>query len=190
MRRQGAQAVGPGIGRELRTLSGHSGSVNGVAVSGDEWLAFSASSDKSLKVWDLETGRELRTIAGHSDSVNGVAVSGDRRHAVSISSDNTLRLWDPKSGRELRTLPRHSDSVEGVAVSGDGSRAVSASHDGTPQVLDLETGGLLANFICDAAALSLPVAQSLPAMRRAGSTSSRSNVKRIAGRKDQRTFRS
>ncbi len=37
-------------------------------MSGDGRLAVSASEDKTLKVWDVESGRELRTLAGHSDA--------------------------------------------------------------------------------------------------------------------------
>ena len=43
-------------GRELRTLEGHSDSVNGVAVTPDGKRAVSASWDNTLKVWDLESG--------------------------------------------------------------------------------------------------------------------------------------
>jgi WD40 repeat protein len=56
-------------GRELRTLIGHTGPVYGVAMSGDGRLAVSASSDKTLKVWDVASGRELRTLAGHTGAV-------------------------------------------------------------------------------------------------------------------------
>ena len=79
-------------------------SVNGVALSGDGRLAVSASGDKTLKVWEVESGRELRTLAGHTDLVNGVALSGDGRLAVSASGDQTLKVWEVESGRELRTL--------------------------------------------------------------------------------------
>ncbi len=60
-----AEGVGCGTGRELPTLQGHSGAVNGVALSGDGRRAVSASDDKTLKVWDVESGRELRTLTGH-----------------------------------------------------------------------------------------------------------------------------
>jgi Sec-independent protein secretion pathway component TatC len=70
----------------------------------DGRLAVSASHDKTLKVWDLETGRELRTLSGHSGEVWGVAVSGDGRRAVSASSDRTLRVWDLETGAEVATF--------------------------------------------------------------------------------------
>ena len=40
-------------GAVLRTLEGHTSSVNAVAVTPDDQRAVSASWDKTLKVWDL-----------------------------------------------------------------------------------------------------------------------------------------
>jgi hypothetical protein len=131
----------PGTGL-ARTLEGHS-AWHGVAVTPDGQRAVSASWDRTLKVWDLETGRALRTLEGHSDSVSGVAVTPDGKWAVSASWDNTLQVWDLETGRALRTLEGHSDSVRGVAVTPDGKRAVSASEDNTLKVWDLETGRAL-----------------------------------------------
>ena len=53
----------------IRTLEATRIDVRGVAVSGDGRRAVSASADKTLKVWDVESGRELRTLEGHSDCV-------------------------------------------------------------------------------------------------------------------------
>ena len=50
----------------IRTLQGHTGWVNGVAVTPDGRQAISASEDKTLKVWDLASGAEVRTLAGHT----------------------------------------------------------------------------------------------------------------------------
>ena len=127
-------------GNLLRTLQGHSGLVIGVAVTPDGRRVVSASSDKTLKVWDLESGQELQTLQGHSNSVEAVAVTPDGRRAVSASDDTTLKVWDLENGQELGTLQGHSRFVRGVAVTPDGRRVVSASSDKTLKVWDLESG--------------------------------------------------
>jgi WD40 repeat protein len=58
----------------------------------------SASLDRTLKVWELETGRELLTLAGHTSRVNAVAVTSDGRRAVSASDDQTLKVWELETG--------------------------------------------------------------------------------------------
>jgi hypothetical protein len=99
-----APALDPPGTALLRTLSGHSWGLSGVAVSGDGRRAVSASDDSTLKVWDLETGRELRTLAGHSGPVLGVALTEDGRRAVSASSDKTLKVWNQERGTLVTTF--------------------------------------------------------------------------------------
>ena len=124
----------------VRTLAGHTDWVNAVALTPDGRLAVSASSDNTLKVWDVASGRELRTLAGHTDWVNAVALTPDGRLAVSASGDNTLKVWDVASGRELRTLAGHTGGVDAVALTPDGRLAVSASRDKTLKVWDVASG--------------------------------------------------
>jgi len=50
-----------GSGRELRTLTGHAGSVL-AAVTQDGQRAVSASWDDTVKLWNLETGKVLATF--------------------------------------------------------------------------------------------------------------------------------
>jgi WD40 repeat protein len=49
-------------GREVRTLSGHSGGVRAVAVTPDGQRAISTCWDNTLKIWELEKGGELATF--------------------------------------------------------------------------------------------------------------------------------
>jgi NB-ARC domain/WD domain, G-beta repeat/Trypsin-like peptidase domain len=83
----------------IRTLEGHSTSVIDCAVSPDGQLIVSASSDRTLKVWDALTGQLLRTLEGHSDSVSGCAFSPGGQLIVSASYDSTLKVWDAESGK-------------------------------------------------------------------------------------------
>jgi WD40 repeat protein len=130
------QAGGP----LLRVLEGHSLGVNSVAVL-DTSRVVSASSDKTLRVWDVETGETLQTLEGHSAEVNSVSIL-DASRVVSASDDKTLRVWDVETGETLQKLEGHSGCVRSVAVL-DGSRVVSASDDQTLRVWDVETGATL-----------------------------------------------
>jgi WD40 repeat protein len=78
--------------------------------------AVSASEDRTLRVWELESGRELLTLKGHAGWVQAVAVTPDGRRAVSGCADGTLKVWELESGRELRTLQGHARWVYAVAV--------------------------------------------------------------------------
>lgn len=49
-------------GPEIYTLSDHKGAINSVAIFSDGKKAISASSDHTLKVWDLEKGMEIHTL--------------------------------------------------------------------------------------------------------------------------------
>jgi hypothetical protein len=128
----------PGTGLRL-TIYGQVG-FSAVAVTPDSQRAVSASDDRTLKVWELESGHERRTLSGHTGRVNAVAVTPDGRRAVSASSDRTLKVWELESGRELQTLSGHTRGVSTVAVTAGGRRAVSASDDRTLMVWELESG--------------------------------------------------
>jgi WD40 repeat protein len=127
-------------GALIRTLTGHSGSVNAVAVTGDGKI-ISGSADKTVKVWDIHSGNLLHTLTGHSDPVNAVAVTGDGK-VISGSWDETVKVWDIHSGNLLHTLTNHGDFVLAVAVTGDG-KVISGSRDKTVKVWNIHSGNLL-----------------------------------------------
>jgi WD40 repeat protein len=134
--------ISPG-GALLRILTGHEGGVTSVAVTPDGHNALSASEDRTLRLWDLDTGLELRCFTGHESRVNSVVVLPDGHRALSASEDQTLRLWDLDTGLELRILEGHRSAVNGVAVTSDGRHALSASDDQTLRLWGLDTGSEL-----------------------------------------------
>lgn len=124
----------------VRDLVGHASSVVACEVLPDGRRMVSASSDQTLKVWDLETGKTVATLTGHAGVVSACAVTPDGRRVVSASYDQTLKVWDLETGRAVATLTGHTGIVSACAVTPDSRRVISASYDQTLKVWDLETG--------------------------------------------------
>jgi WD40 repeat protein len=124
----------------IRTLSGHTESLSGCAISPRGDYIVSASRDHTLKVWDSRTGKERHTLRGHSGRVYGCAINPLAETIVSASGDQTLKVWDARTGEERRTLSGHTGGVRGCAISPSGDTIVSASDDSTLKVWDARTG--------------------------------------------------
>ena len=110
----------------LQTLEGHSDSVNSVAFSGDSRQLASASSDKTIKLWDTATGQCMATLEGHSDSVNSVAFSGDGCQLASASWDHTVKLWDAATEQYVVLFVVFCGFVLTVAFSDESRKKASA----------------------------------------------------------------
>ena len=124
-------------GIESLTLRGHSAGVSSLALLPDGRHVVSGSSDRTLKLWNLETGEELRTFAGHSDQVNSVAVSSDGKLAVSVSRDRTLKVWELNTGRILANF-RAEEELVACAVAANNLNLLAAERSGRLYFLRIE----------------------------------------------------
>ncbi|BBC22282.1 multi-sensor hybrid histidine kinase [Pseudanabaena sp. ABRG5-3] len=125
---------------EYNRLEGHDNSVVSVSFSSDGKTLASGSTDKTIKLWNLETGKEIRTLKGHDNYVNSVSFSPDGKTLASGSTDKTIKLWNLETGKEIRTLKGHDNYVNSVSFSPDGKTLASGSYDKTIKLWNLETG--------------------------------------------------
>ncbi len=123
------------VGTTFHTYRGHHDIVYSVAWSPTGTLIASASADKTVQVWDVDTGGVNVSIdTAHTDSVTSVAWSPGGKLVVSASADKTVRVWSPSDGSNPVTYSGHTDVVNAVAWSPDGSLIASGGADNSVQV--------------------------------------------------------
>jgi eukaryotic-like serine/threonine-protein kinase len=133
-------------------LRGHGHLVLALAYSPDGKRLATASTDRTVKLWNAETGKLQATLKGHARGVNAVSWNRDGRRLASGSSDGTIKLWDATTLKEIAGFKGHQDIHEGhedsavtiewwrgvSSLSWDpaGRRLASASTDGTVKLWD------------------------------------------------------
>ncbi len=120
------------------TLEGHTNFVWSVAFSPNGKMLASASWDRTVRIWNVNTGRLLHTLTGHTNDIMSVAFSSGGNTLVSASWDGTIRLWNPNNGKLKRTLTGNG-SVASVVFSPDGQTLVSGNADRTIRLWNAKT---------------------------------------------------
>ena len=88
----------PATGEAMLVLIGHSDCVRSVAFSPDGTRVVSGSSDKTVRIWNVNTGEMERVLEGHTDLVFSVAFSPDGTHVISRTADDVV-IWDAFTGQ-------------------------------------------------------------------------------------------
>ena len=122
--------------REFNRLEDHNGDVKGVRFSPNSKLIASISSDRTVKLWNLQ-GKLLSSFPFSSSSVDNLAFSPDGTRILTGDSDGKVNIWSWQ-GNLIRTFNAHSNTVEYVLYSPDGQTIVSASKDKTIKLWNSE----------------------------------------------------
>jgi len=123
-------------GEVIRKLEGHHHIVEDIDLSTDSKYCLSASWDRTLRLWHLETGEVTKKFHAHTNDVLSCSFSPDNRIIISGSRDKTVRLWntigenkwttqDEQSHRDWVTCVRFSPQADSnVVVSGGWDKQV------------------------------------------------------------------
>jgi WD40 repeat protein len=85
----------------LVLIIGHSISVLALQLAGDD--LFSASYDKTIIHWSIQSGKLLKQFIGHLDQVRELHLLGE--FLFSGSGDNTIRKWKISNGETVLVFP-------------------------------------------------------------------------------------
>ena len=101
----------------------------------------SASLDRTVKVWGLNSNTPYFTLEGHDKGVNCVdyLADGDKPYLVSGSDDFTAKVWDYQSKTCVATLSGHTGNISAVRFHPELPLIVTASEDGTVRLWNSST---------------------------------------------------
>lgn len=132
-------------------------------------LLYSASWDRTFKVWKVDNSKCLESVKAHDDAVNSVVASVDGI-VYTGSADGTVKVWQRESNGKtinhvyVKTLLDQECAVTALAVNKSGSVIYSGSSDGVlnfweREKQNLKHGGVLTGHklavLCLAAAGNL-----------------------------------
>lgn len=75
------------------TLQGHSRPIRSLAFSKDGNTIFSASVDRTVLSWDIQSAKKLNTYS-HAAALTSIKLSSDDRYLISGDATGTIYIWD------------------------------------------------------------------------------------------------
>ncbi|KAI4389565.1 hypothetical protein MLD38_001780 [Melastoma candidum] len=113
----------------------HSDAVSCLSLDEEHGLLYSASWDRTIKVWRVSDSKCLESIQAHNDAVNSVVVSVDEI-VLSGSADGTVKVWKREhAGKSTKhnlaeTLLNQECAVTSLAIIKSCSMVYAGSSDG------------------------------------------------------------
>lgn len=100
----------------VKKLAAHKAYVTAARLSPDVRFLATASSDRTVKLWNTRDFSLAATLAGHSKWVWDCVFSADSTYLVTASSDSHAKLWEVGMAEVVRTYTGHSKAITAVAL--------------------------------------------------------------------------
>lgn len=131
-----------------QSLEHHTDWCNDIVICCNGKYLISASSDTTVKVWNVHKGFCMSTLRTHKDYVKTLAYAKDREQVASAGLDKAIFLWDINTLTSLTSynntvttssLVGNKDSIYSLAMNPSGSIIVSGSTDKVIRIWDPRT---------------------------------------------------
>ncbi|MBL8190674.1 MAG: AAA-like domain-containing protein [Acidobacteria bacterium] len=124
---------------EQKSLA-HDGAVYRAGFSPNGTLLASASTDKTLRLWDSATNRELASFPNDSRRQSDFAFSADGALLAFLSDSHTVKLIETATLKELHSFTTKEMTIYAVALSPNGRLLAALSPDGIAKVWSVNSG--------------------------------------------------
>lgn len=114
----------------------HSMEVNTAFFNNDETRVITASSDKTVVIWNSNTGAKIFTLIGHSGVVNYAIFNHKGDRAVSAGDDGNVVIWDAINGVKLYSKHYDGINIHSARFSHDDKYIVVSCNTGCIDILD------------------------------------------------------
>ncbi len=141
--------------KKLTSYKGHTGKITDIAMLDGSTFA-SASEDKTIKIWDLQSGKCKKTLKGHRNEVRAlkavnstmlVSSSFHRFSAVSLDpAEQSVKVWNVNTGNCLQTFDDFKQMLGNITLTDD----VLVAHNGNEvRIIDMPTFEQTINFLAN-----------------------------------------
>ncbi len=113
-------------GRELITLTGHSGAICALSFSPDSKTLMSAGYDNIVRTWEIATGKELQAKPAVSDK-HLFAFSHDTNRLAIVDKVDRIVVRDRASDKQLCTIPLRDEYIKSIVFSPNGELLASCT---------------------------------------------------------------
>ena len=87
--------------------------ANGM-LSYQQSFILTASRDKLVRLFTVQSGELLHTFVGHDNWVRGIAIHPNGKYFYTASDDKTVRVWDLNFGKEKKKIEAHEHFISTV----------------------------------------------------------------------------
>ncbi|CCI44278.1 unnamed protein product [Albugo candida] len=109
----------------------------------------SASMDRSIRLWDVNTGKIRQILQGHKKGVRALAYSAEYRVLMSAGFDFDVFVWNPYVKQLISRLHGHNNSLCGVEMVENTPKMITADVDGIFKVWDVRNFGCVQTFTAE-----------------------------------------